>query len=292
MTIVQSVILGIVQGLAEFLPISSSGHLILARALLGMEEAVTQTGAYMMFDILLHLGTLLAVIVVFWRDWWGILRNPFKSKTLLLLIIASIPALIVALLLNDVIEGMFTGWFLGVSFLITGLFLVIAQRLGRRGRHAATQETPGYKNAVSMGVMQAVALLPGVSRSGSTLLGGIASGLTRKAAAKFSFMMSAPAILGSLLIEGRTALKEGYFAQLELVPTLLGMAAATICGFLAIRLMLRLIAKVSLNWFALYVGILGIAVILIQLFTTGILPPLAFPVAEAKEAARAMVMLL
>ena len=120
MSVFQAIILGLVQGLAEFLPISSSGHLILARALMGISDATANSAAYMMLDILLHAGTLVAVVVVFWKDWWEILKNPFRSKTLLLLFIASLPALFVAVLLDDLVESFFTGWFLGIAFLITG----------------------------------------------------------------------------------------------------------------------------------------------------------------------------
>ncbi len=111
MNIFQAAVLGLVQGLAEFLPISSSGHLILARLLMGISDVEADTGKYIIFDVLLHAGTLLAVVVVFWKDWWGILKNPFKSKTLLLLIIASLPALVVVVLFNDFVEQFFTGWF-------------------------------------------------------------------------------------------------------------------------------------------------------------------------------------
>ena len=126
MTILQAAILGLTQGLAEFLPISSSGHLLLARMLMGISDEAAATGAYMMLDVLLHAGTLIAVLIVFWKDWWAILRNPFRSKTLLMLIIASVPALIVAVFFKDFVEQFFTGWFLGVSFLMTALFLLIA----------------------------------------------------------------------------------------------------------------------------------------------------------------------
>ncbi len=290
MNIFQAIVLGLVQGLAEFLPISSSGHLILSRALLGISDATAASGGYMMFDILLHAGTLAAVVVVFWKDWMGILRNPFRSKTLLLLFIASLPALFIAVLLNDILESFFTGWFLGFSFLLTAVFMYLAQTVSQRGgRHTQRAEEPGYKHAVSMGCMQAVALLPGVSRSGSALLGGLASGLSRQAAAKFAFMMSAPAILGSLLIEGRSALKEGLFDQLEIMPTAIGMVVAAVSGYLAIRFMLRLISKISLKWFALYVAVVGIIVIVLQLTMPGFLPPLAFPKNDlAQQAALAV----
>lgn len=277
MTIVQSVVLGLVQGLAEFLPISSSGHLILTRLLMGITEETAATGAFMMLDILLHVGTLLAVLIVFWKDWWSILRNPFRSKLLALLFVASVPALIVAVFLDDMINQFFTGWFLGVSFLVTSVFLMTAEAVSRRANRKPSKDKVGFGHAIIMGIMQAIALLPGVSRSGSTLTGGLLSGLDRKTAAKFSFMMSAPAIVGSLLFEGKDALENGYLAQLELVPTLVGMVVAAVCGYLAIRFMLRLINKLSLNWFALYTALLGLIILLLQLSGFAGLPPFALP---------------
>lgn len=279
MTIIQAILLGLVQGLAEFLPISSSGHLILARALMGISEATAQTDVYLIFDILMHAGTLIAVAVVFWRDWLDILKNPFKSKTLLLLFIASLPALVVAVFLNDFVESFFSGWFLGISFLVTAVFLLIAQSVSRRyEKSRETAAEPSLKHAIVMGIMQAIALLPGVSRSGSTLTGGILSKLNRKAAAKFAFMMSAPAILGSLLIEGKGAIDSGAFAQLAVVPTLVGMVVAAISGYIAIRFMLRLIQKASLTWFALYVTVVGIIVLVMQFTGNAALPPFQIPV--------------
>lgn len=273
MNILQAVILGLVQGLAEFLPISSSGHLVLARAVMGIADQA-EAPVFLMLDILLHVGTLIAVIVIFWKDWMAILRNLFKSKTLLMLIIASIPALLAVLLFNDFLksEGMLKGKFLGFEFLVTATFMLLAEKLSKRGgRHAQRAEEPQVKHAVSMGCMQAVALLPGISRSGSSILGGVASGLTRQAAAKFSFMMSAPAIVGSLIFEGKDALESGALQQLALVPTVIGMVVAAISGYLAIRFMLSLITRISLNWFALYVAVLGVAIVVLQLAAPGFL---------------------
>lgn len=275
MNVFQAAVLGLVQGLAEFLPVSSSGHLILARMLMGISDAEAATGSYIVLDVLLHAGTLLAVLIVFWKDWWGILKNPFRSRLLLLLIVASIPALVVVLLFNDLVEQFFTGWFLGVSFLLTAVFLLVAEWMsGKNIRRAAK---PGMKHAIAMGVMQAVALLPGVSRSGSTMTGGLCTRLERKAAAKFAFMMSAPAILGSLLFEGKDAIEMGYLAELSLVPTVVGMAVAAVSGYLAIRFMLRLIQKISLNWFALYVAVVGVTVLVLQLAGVAGVPPFEPP---------------
>ena len=272
MSILQAAILGLVQGLGEFLPISSSGHLLLGRIFMGFND---NTAAYKMLDILLHVGTLIPVLIVFWKDWWAILKNPFRSKTLLLLFIASLPALAVKVVFDDFLDAADTGWFLGVCFLLTGFLLLMAEFVSDRNR--AQKDSPGFLNAILMGAMQGLALLPGVSRSGSTLAGGLFSGLNRRSAAKFSFMMSAPAIVGSLLIEGYGAYKDGLFAALELWPTIVGILVAAVSGYLAVRFMLRLISSVTLNWFALYVALLGVFILVMQLLGAPNVPPFEHP---------------
>lgn len=261
MDAIQAALLGLLQGLGEFLPISSSGHLLLGRMVFGL--TVDESPAYKMLDILLHAGTLIPVLIVFWKDWWAILKNPFKSKTLLLLIIASLPTLVFKFVFDGFIDSCDTGWFLGVSFLITAVFLLVAESISSRNVHKT--DKPGFLHAIVMGCMQGVALLPGVSRSGSTLAGGLLSGLDRKHAAKFSFMMSAPAIAGALLLEGKDAIENGWIKDLAVVPTIVGIIVAAVVGYLAIRFMLKLITKVSLNWFALYVAILGVLILVLQL---------------------------
>ena len=283
MNVIEAALLGLLQGLGEFLPISSSGHLLLGRMLLGL--TIDETPAYKMLDILLHVGTLIPVIIVFWKDWWSILKNPFKSKTLLLLFIASMPTLLVKVIFDDFIDGCDTGWFLGVSFLMTAVFLLVAEHVSAKTK--SKTDKPGFFHAIVMGCMQGVALLPGVSRSGSTLAGGLLSGLDRKAAAKFSFMMSAPAIAGALLLEGKDAIENGWINDLALLPTIVGVIVAAVVGYLAIRFMLKLITRVSLNWFALYVAILGVIFLLAQLFGMPGVTPFAPPAATA-----AMVTLL
>ena len=285
MNAIQSALLGLVQGIGEFLPISSSGHLLLGRMVLGL-NIDQNSGAYHMLDILLHVGTLLPVLIVFWKDWWEILKNPFKSKTLLLLFIASMPTLVVKVILDDFIDGANSGWFLGVSFLLTAVFLLTAELVSEKKAQRA--DKPGFFHAIVMGCMQGVALLPGISRSGSTLAGGLLSGLERKSAAKFSFMMSAPAIVGAMLLEGKDAIENGWFRELQLVPTLVGIVVAGVSGYLAIRFMLNLISRVSLNWFALYVAILGVAFLFLQLIAFPGVPEFAMPAAPVEEAAAAM----
>lgn len=267
MNVIHAVVLGLIQGLAEFLPISSSGHLLLAQAAFGIPDAS------LLMTILLHVGTLAAVLTVFWRDWWEMLKNPFKNHVFWMLVLASLPALVAALLLGDMLDNLFanpaTHWYVGIFFLCTAALLVVAERFGRHpmpvGRHARKQDVGEVKTsqALAMGVMQGVALLPGVSRSGSTIVGGMLSGLNRATAAKFSFMMSVPAILGSLVFEGKDLIETGLsgaFAEGWAAP-LIGVVVAAVSGYLAIRWMLKLIQKVSLNWFALYVGVLGLLVL-------------------------------
>lgn len=282
MNALQAALLGLLQGLGEFLPISSSGHLLLGRMLLGV-NIDDASAAYHMLDILLHVGTLIPVIIVFWKDWWAILKKPFRSKTLLLLFIASLPTLAVKVVFDDFIDSAETGWFLGVSFLLTAVFLLVSEAVSaRKTRHS---EHPSFLQAVVMGCMQGIALLPGVSRSGSTLAGGLLSGLDRKSAAKFSFMMSAPAIVAALLLEGYDVIDSGALAGLDvstmILPTLVGMLVASVVGYLSIRFMLRLIARVSLNWFALYVAVLGLLFLVLQLAGHPNVPELAMPAAQA-----------
>ena len=277
MSILHAVILGIIQGLGEFLPISSSGHLEVAQRLLGMQA---DSQAMLLLTVLLHAGTLAAVIVVFWEDWIGILKNLFHSKLLGLLIIASLPALLVKLGLKAVhvdLDAFFGGNFLGIGFLITSVFLVLAELFSKRGKHSAPSKVQP-KNALVMGCFQALAMLPGVSRSGSTTMGGTMTGLSKRDAIKFSFMMSAPAVLGSLLLEGKDAYETGAFSFLKdnLAPIIIGVLLAAVIGYLTARIMLRIINKVSFFWFALYVFAVGVFVIVMQLTGTAGFPPLGF----------------
>ena len=278
MNVIQTAILGVIQGLAEFLPISSSGHLEIAQRLMGLHA---DSMSMMLLTVLLHVGTLTAVAVVFWEDWMGILKNLFRSRLLVLLILASLPALVVKLGLKAIdidIDTVFGGGFLGIGFLVTGVFLLLAEFFSKRGRHAKEKQV-GVKNALVMGCFQAVAMIPGVSRSGSTTLGGTASGLTKRDAIKFSFLMSAPAVVGSLILEGKDAYELGAFGFLteNLIPIIVGVVLAAVVGFFTARTMLKIISKVSFGWFALYVFLIGAAVIALQVTGTAGFPPVSTP---------------
>lgn len=279
MQILQSVLLGAVQGLGEFLPVSSSGHLLLCRLLLGIQ---TESPSMKMLDILLHVATLIPVVIIFWKDWIDMILHPVRNKTLILLVIASLPTLCIYLLAKKLFPeaGGFavfdSGWFLGVSFLLTSFFLLLCDRLALSGSRRPGKKV-GIFQALVMGTFQGIGMIPGVSRSGSTIFGGVCTGMNKSTAAKFSFMMSAPAILGSLLMEGKNALEAGYLKEIEPVSALAGMLVAAVLGFLSIRFMLKLISRVPLSWFALYLALLGILYLVLQF--TGLLgvPPLAVP---------------
>lgn len=276
MNMLTAAFLGLVQGLAEFLPISSSGHLNLFQALLGVNVA-----NQLLFDILLHVGTLVAVAVVFWKDWVQMIAHPIKNKTLLLLFIASLPALAAKVVFGDLLDAVEeTNRFLGVFFLVTALLLVLTQWISRRNAaRGVEKDQVGIVEALVMGCLQAVGMLPGVSRSGSTIFGGVAAKVNRETAAKFSFMMSAPAIVGSLLSVGKEAIQEGVTFGSDLPAVLVGMVVAGVSGYLAIRFFMKVISKASLNGFALYMALLGIAVIVLQ--ATGVLTDPAPAVSEA-----------
>lgn len=276
MKVLFAAILGIVQGLTEFLPVSSSGHLSVVENLLGM-IGYQGGNAKIAFYAMLHLGTLIAVALVFWKDWVEMLLHPIKNRTLLLLFIASLPALFFKTLLGDKLDKLFEGGFLGISFLITALFLILIQWVGAGKADKIQRDTVTVKDATVMGLFQGVALLPGVSRSGSTLLGGILSGLSRETAIKFSFMMSAPAILGGLLIEGKDVAQAQGLSALFSLEILVGVLFSAVFGFIAIRFMLALIKRISFYHFAIYVAILAIAVLIMQLTGFANFQPIALP---------------
>ena len=279
MSILQSAFLGLLQGLGEFLPISSSGHLLLSRLFLGIQ---TDTPAMKMLDILLHIGTLIPVLIVFRKDWIDMILHPVRNKTLFLLIIASLPTLAIYLAakkLFPAVDGFSVfdnGWFLGTSFLITALFLLLCDRLSFLEKNRSNGKV-GILQAVVMGLFQGIGMIPGISRSGSTILGGVSTGLNKTNAAKFSFMMSAPAILGSLLMEGKDAISEGYISEISLFPAAIGIIVAALVGWLSIRFMLKVISKVPLAWFALYLAVIGVIYLVLQLTGSAAVPAFSIP---------------
>ena len=269
MSILSAIILGAVQGLTEFLPVSSSGHLVLLQKIFGISEPA------MFFDTMVHAGTLLAVFVVLRRDIWAILRRPVQPLTGWL-ILATVPAVVAALLLGDAIEHAFeSGQFLGFCFLATAALLVTAELLSRRARFTrglAKAEDMRWLDAVVIGVLQAIAIAPGLSRSGATISGALFRKLDREFAARFSFLMSIPAILGAVVLQVKDmvagdAAADAVNGSIGVVPVIAGSLSAAIVGFFAVKFMLKIIREKSLFGFAIYTAALGTLVIIDQFAT-------------------------
>ncbi len=247
MDIIEAIFLGLIQGLTEFFPVSSSGHLVLLKDILGIAPSV-------FFDVMLHVATVAAIVIVFWKELLALLKPPFKK--LALLVIASVPAAAAGFFLSGTIEKFFEGGLvLPFMFLLTGALLLTTELVSKRRK--APGKPVGIKSAAIMGLAQAVAVIPGLSRSGSTISAGVLSGADRERAARFSFFMSIPIILGSAaysLIKGGA----GVFDSVSVTAVAAGMLAAAVSGFFAIKLMLILIKKSNYKWFAVYLGILFI----------------------------------
>lgn len=256
----KSFVLGAVQGLTEFLPVSSSGHLTLLQKMMHFD-----LGGTLFFNVMLHFGTLVAVCTVFFKDILALFKRPFKP--LLMLIVATIPAGVVGILLNDKIDGLFAGenafFLLAICFLTTAMLLLVCELVAKSPRRK--ERDLGWRNAVPMGLMQAVALFPGISRSGSTIVAGTVSGAKPKDVAKFSFLMSIPVILGSFAVELFKFVKTPDFGGMDTakmaVGVLVGVITAAVFGFFAIKLMLKVISKANYKWFAFYLILLSAACI-------------------------------
>jgi len=268
MSILSAIILGIVQGLTEFLPVSSSGHLVLMQKIFGV------TAPAMFFDTMLHAGTLLAVFAVLWKDIWAILKKLIQPLTGFL-ILATIPTAVVAILFEDTIEHAFeSGKYLGFSFLITSALLVVSELLSKRAlTHGGLKkgEDMNWLDALVIGIMQAIAIAPGVSRSGATISGALSRKLDRDFAARFSFLLSIPAILGAVVLQTKALITdtatEVANESIGAGAVIAGTASAAIVGFFAVKFMLKIIKEKSLFGFAIYTAILGIFVLVDQFIT-------------------------
>lgn len=260
MNILESIVLGIIQGLTEFLPISSSGHLVLAQKLFGLRDVESTA---LIFDTMVHVGTLVAVFIVFWKDILYMLKRPF-SKLSLLVIAGTIPTVAIALLLKHWIEEAFkSGNTLGIEFIITGLILWYAER--KRSGNKKVDDV-SYIDAAWVGILQGLAIFPAISRSGSTIAGALMRGIERETAARYSFLLSIPAILGAVVLQSKDILKAGTGqGGIGILPLGIGTLVSCISGYIAIRFMLRLIAKGNLRIFAYYVWVLGSLIIIAQL---------------------------
>ena len=267
MNILHAVILGALQGICEFLPISSSGHLVLLQKIFGIE-------GHLFFNTMLHAGTLLAVVAVLWNDIWKIIKRPIQPITGFL-VLATIPIVIAALVFKKPIEQAFeTGRYLGFCFLFTSALLIFAELRSKRTASIIKKDSKmKILDAIVIGIMQAIAIAPGISRSGATISGALACKLDRGFAARFSFLLSIPAILGALVLDLFKGSISGASANgtengiISIAAIAAGTVTAALVGFFAVKFMLKIIKEKSLYGFAVYTAVLGIFILIDQFGT-------------------------
>jgi len=254
MSVLEALILGIVQGLTEFLPVSSSGHIELGKALLGTEAADD-----LLFTLIVHLATTLSILIVFRKDIWELFRNLFTFKWnegnryVSFILLSAVPIGVIGVLWKDEIEQLFEGRLLlvGCMLLVTGLMLL----LSTLEREKPTGMT--WWRAILIGLAQAIAIMPGISRSGMTISSALALGVSREEAARFSFLMVLLPIVGGSLLMLKDHWEEPATTQSENLPLLVGFIAAFLSGWLACQWMLRIVKKGKITWFSGYCFIVG-----------------------------------
>lgn len=277
MTISSAILLGIVQGVAEFLPISSSGHLAILQNLFALSAGED----HLFFDVLLHLGTLISICVCYWGDIVAMVREVFivlrggrradgtpvqgnlgAARLFMMIVVGTLPLFLV-LPINDKVEELYyITPFIGVALLLTGCMLFVSDKMtpGKR-----TEKNMRFRDALVIGLCQCVATIPGLSRSGTTITAGIATGLDRNFAMKYSFLLSLPAVLGANLLSFIKALGEESI-DASLIPAyLIGMLAAMLSGIAAISLMKLIAQKSKFGWFAYYCWGAGVLTIIFSL---------------------------
>ncbi|HBP00658.1 MAG: Undecaprenyl-diphosphatase UppP [Candidatus Moranbacteria bacterium GW2011_GWE1_49_15] len=269
MDILQAVVLGIVQGLGEFLPISSTAHLVLAPYFFGWEDPG------LAFDVALHAGTLVAVLGYFWKDWVDIVKaavnhlglkfqfesrnhlDVYSSNLLWLLAIATIPGALAGYFLEDYAEGVFRHpLVIAFSLSFVGLLLYAADKFLK---HKKEVKDMTVRDSIIIGIAQAIAIIPGVSRSGATMTAGLWAGLSREGAARFSFLMSTPIILGAVLAQ----FSDFFNGKFETVPLVVGVLTSAISGYLAIAFLLRFLQKYGFAifvWYRIFLALVILAV--------------------------------
>lgn len=275
MSIWNAILLGLVQGIAEFLPISSSGHLSILNNLFHM---TTADEGHLFFDVLLHMGTLVSVCVVYWDDivhmFWEVLalagtgpmggqrQAHYPGARLFLLIVAATLPLFLILPVNDMLEGLYyNSIFIGVMLILTGCMLYISDKMAQGKK---TERNMSFLDALLIGVCQCVATVPGLSRSGTTITAGLATGLRRDFAVKFSFLMSLPAVLGANILAFVKAAREGIDWH-SMPAYLIGTAVAMLTGIGAITLLKRISQSGKFGSFAYYCWVVGVLSIILTL---------------------------
>lgn len=262
MTILQAIVYGIVQGIAEFLPISSTAHLILLPWFLGWPPQST------FFDVSLHLGTAAAVIIFFFKDWVSLILSGFtdikskQAKLFWLLVVATIPGALFGLLLDKYTETFKSPVLIGIMLIIMGIILYYADKLGRR---KIELEDMSLKNSIIIGFAQVLAIIPGVSRSGITMSVGRFLGIERDSIAKFTFLMSTPIILGDALYHLMKVLKTGS-ETISIAPFAVAILTSAVVGLLSIKFLLSYLKKRGFKIFAIYRFVLGAGVIAASFF--------------------------
>ncbi len=249
--IFQAILLGIIQGITEFLPISSTAHLVITPWIFGWDGTVNSLS----FDIAVHVGTLISLLICFWRDWIDIF---FRNRRMLAyIVIGTIPAGLAGVLFHSIIENELRNPLIIVFTLIVfGAVMLLAEKLGRRDR-----ENISILDVFVIGIAQAIALIPGVSRSGITIAAGLFRGLDRAYAAKFSFLLSTPAIAGAAMLDFCKSLKIDYAHDYSLFAV--GIITATITGIVAIKFLLSFLKQYPLNIFIYYRWVLALVIFLL-----------------------------
>lgn len=238
--------LGLVQGLTEFLPVSSSGHLVLFSQIFGIEEEL-------FVSIILHCATLLSILIVFWKDVWQMISHPFSKQTMLI-VVATIPTCIICLVLMPIIKLSFSGMVLPVCFLVSAILLMLSERSTKNKEMTEIS----YKSAFWIGVAQGFAVFPGISRSGTTISAGIFAGNKKEEVAKFSFLMSIPIIILSLIMEIVEIAIGGVSIDVSAVGISLAFVTAFLVGIVAIKTMLKITKSAKLRYFSYYLILISI----------------------------------
>ncbi len=263
----EALILGVIQGLTEFLPVSSSGHLEIGQALLG-----TSGEENLSFAILVHTATVLSTLVVFYREVAQLFRGTFttlrwnaEKDYVAKILVSMIPVFIIGMFFKDEVEAFFGNGLLlvGICLLITAVLLALSEWLQKKRQ--GTGHEVGYKDAIIIGIAQACAVLPGLSRSGSTIATGLLCGVKKESVAQFSFLMVLIPILGEALLDLVDIIQGETSTGLELLPAIIGFVAAFVTGCFACRFMIEIVRRQRLTWFAVYCAIVGSVAIITTL---------------------------
>jgi len=254
MSILESIILGVVQGITEFLPISSSGHLVIFQRLLGITEP------QLIYNVFFHLGTLIVVVSFYWDDLKRLLNfDPQYNKERLLILIASIPTALIGFGFKDLFEELFGSiTAVAIALLVTGVLLWLVENINISFNKNMSDLS--WMQAILIGIAQGLAITPGVSRSGTTIVAGLLLGMNRDSAARFSFLIFIPAVLGANLLEVLDVIQAGVI-NVNYLALLTGTLTAIGIGFLAIKFLLKVLEENRLNYFAYYVWGLGLLIL-------------------------------